>query len=371
MSKIYMKQNKMKENLMTYRLLVKPKIDRATFKSVTIKAGRSHKWAVDVAGEPAPELSWSWRDGIPLTSTERIKIENVDYHTDFQLINALRRDTGKYTLTAKNSSGTDTETVEFIVLSSPSAPGGPLEVSDVTATSAKLKWKKPEDDGGSPIKEYEIEKMDMATGKWVRVGRSPGDKVPPEFDVTGLTPGAEYKFRVSAINDEGESTPLETLIGVVAKNPFDEPTKPGTPEIVDYDNQSVQLKWAAPKSDGGAPLEKYVIQKKSKGSPDWINCGEVPGSATEATVGDLKERDEVQFRVVAVNKAGLSPASDPTAPHIVKHRSCKFSLVVIASLTAPPSNNAFCSDFCNTLRPSAVSRNCIKHSRTISTVTQT
>lgn len=42
---------------------------------------------------------------------------------------------------------------------------------DIHAEGCKVKWEKPEDDGGSPVKEYELEKMDMATGKWVRVGR--------------------------------------------------------------------------------------------------------------------------------------------------------------------------------------------------------
>lgn len=49
---------------------------------------------------------------------------------------------------------------------------GPLEVTDIHAEGCKVKWEKPEDDGGSPVKEYELEKMDVATGKWVRVGRS-------------------------------------------------------------------------------------------------------------------------------------------------------------------------------------------------------
>lgn len=289
-------------------------------------------------------MNWSWRDGIPLVNSERIKIENIEYHTDFQLINAVRKDTGKYTLVASNKNGKDTETVELIVLGSPSQPGGPLEVSDVTAKSCKLKWKKPEDDGGCPIKEYEIEKMDTATGKWVRVGRSPGDVVPPCFDVTGLEEGKEYKFRVSAINDEGESKPLETISGIVAKNPFDQPTKPGTPEIVDYDNQSVNLKWDPPKSDGNAPIEKYIIQKKSKHRPDWENAAEVPGGATTALVDGLQERDEVQFRVIAINKAGPSDASDPTGMHTVRHRSCKCHNNFVANvelLSAKNISNAF------------------------------
>lgn len=147
--------------------VVKPRIDRNTFKQVTIKAGRTHKWAVDVSGEPAPTLVWSWRDDIPLTSSDRIKVELADYHTDFSIISCQRNDTGKYKLKATNTNGSDEETVELIVLGRPGSPKGPLEVSDVHEKGCKLKWKKPEDDGGVPIKEYEIEKMDTATGKWV------------------------------------------------------------------------------------------------------------------------------------------------------------------------------------------------------------
>jgi hypothetical protein len=95
---------------------VRPRIDRTNFKSIIIRAGRTHKWSVDVSGEPPPEIKWIWRDNIPLTSTERIKIENVDYHTDFTIINAMRKDTGKYTLIAENANGKDEETVELTVL---------------------------------------------------------------------------------------------------------------------------------------------------------------------------------------------------------------------------------------------------------------
>ena len=97
---------------------MKPRIDRATFKSVTIKVGRGHKWSVDVAGEPPPTLSWVWRDNIPLTNTARISIDNIDYHTDFSIVEATRKDAGIYTLHAENKSGKDSEGVELIVLGS-------------------------------------------------------------------------------------------------------------------------------------------------------------------------------------------------------------------------------------------------------------
>lgn len=89
-------------------------------------------------------------------------------------------------------------------------------MSDVTASGCKLKWQKPDDDGGKPITAYQVEKLDKATGRWVPVGRT-NDL---EMDVKGLQDGHSYEFRVKAINDEGESEPLDTESATVAKNPY-------------------------------------------------------------------------------------------------------------------------------------------------------
>lgn len=50
--------------------------------------------------------------------------------------------------------------------------------------------------------------------------RVAGDKKPLEMEVTGLEPGHQYKFRVTAVNDEGDSEPLETERATLAKDPF-------------------------------------------------------------------------------------------------------------------------------------------------------
>lgn len=89
-------------------------------------------------------------------------------------------------------------------------------MSEVTADGCELKWQKPEDDGGVPIDHYIVERMDTEMGRWVPVTIS---KL-PEAEVTGLHEGKEYLFRVKAVNAEGESEPLETDFGIVAKNPY-------------------------------------------------------------------------------------------------------------------------------------------------------
>lgn len=89
-------------------------------------------------------------------------------------------------------------------------------MSDVTAEGCKLKWDKPEDDGGEPVDHYVIERMDVDTGRWVPCGTSKT----PEADVSGLNEGKDYQFRVKAVNSEGESEPLETSIPTTAKNPY-------------------------------------------------------------------------------------------------------------------------------------------------------
>jgi len=101
-------------------------------------------------------------------------------------------------------------------------------VSDVNKHGCKLRWNKPEDDGGSPVEYYEIEKLDPLTGQWVPCGRS----TEPEATITGLQEGKPYKFRVKAVNREGESDDLEADKSIIAKNPFGTYSKSGEFEFV-------------------------------------------------------------------------------------------------------------------------------------------
>lgn len=125
---------------------------------------------------------------------------------------------------------------------------------------------------------------------------------------------------MKAVNPDGQSEPLETEQAIVAKNPFDPPGAPRSPEVVDIDKNHVDLKWEPPTSDGGAPIQSYIIEKKEKGSDRWVKACTVPGDETKARVPDLETDHQYQFRVKAVNKAGPGLPSDETKMVLVKHK---------------------------------------------------
>lgn len=53
-------------------------------------------------------------------------------------------------------------------------------------------------------------------GQWIPCGTAKDTKA----NITGLQEGKPYKFRVKAVNKEGESEELETEKSIIAKNPF-------------------------------------------------------------------------------------------------------------------------------------------------------
>lgn len=294
-----------------------PRIDRTNLQKKTLRSGQMLHVEADVEGEPSPKISWSLK-GKDLTSNERMKIENEEHRTTFIIQKVKRSDTANYLVKAVNSTGEDSFELELVVLSKPSKPKGPLKVSDVKADGCKLQWEAPEDDGGLPVEGYVVERMDLETGRWVPVCETKT----PEADVTGLTEGKDYHFRVRAVNPEGESDPLDTETSIRAKNPFDKPTAPGKPEFKDWGRDYMCIDWAAPESDGGAPIEKYIVEKKDNFSPRWQKVLETDGPLTKAKIPDLIEGGQYQFRVIAVNKGGKS---DPSRPSDTKEAKDRFA----------------------------------------------
>ena len=213
-SNYVLKSMKIEINLI---FVVGPKIDRRNLDMKHAKVGQTVLIDVDVEGEPMPTTMWTLL-GNEVKAEGNIKIVHSDFNTKFTIENGQRKNSKQYKVVATNEHGKDEEFVEVVFLGRPSAPMGPLEVYGITADSCKLNWRPPEDDGGKPIQKYIIEKMDMATKKWVPLGETPGDVT--NIPAKGLEEGHEYLFRVKAVNEEGESEPLVADKAIKAKNAF-------------------------------------------------------------------------------------------------------------------------------------------------------
>ena len=296
-----------------------PRIDRKYMLDVKVRAGAYFDIEVPVSGEPPPKKEWSLK-GASVTSDDRIKVTNEDYSTKVRCLEALRSDSGEYILTARNINGVDTATLKVTVLDVPSPPEGPLKIGDITKSGCKLAWRIPKDDGGSEILHYAVEKMDAESMRWVPVCDAEGLSV----KVDHLIEGHQYSFRVRAVNKQGESAPLAGLESIFAVDPFGRPDKPGMPTVVDWDKDRVDLEWAPPKRDGGAPIEGYIIEKRPKFGA-WEKAAEVQGAHnTNCRVPDLVEGEEYEFRIIAVNKAGPGDPSEASLPIVAKARYRKY-----------------------------------------------
>ncbi|KAJ8930886.1 hypothetical protein NQ314_016307 [Rhamnusium bicolor] len=67
---------------------------------------------------------------------------------------------------------------------------------------------------------------------------------------------------------------------------------------------------------------------KDKYSPIWEKAIETTSPKPTAIVNGLIEGNEYQFRVIAVNEAGLSLPSDSSKTFIAKPRFCMYIFVV-------------------------------------------
>ncbi|ESO03551.1 hypothetical protein HELRODRAFT_191869 [Helobdella robusta] len=299
-----------------------PRVLDSLLGDVRAKVGEPYKIKIPYKGTPVPDVTW-FNGAKQLDEDGRISFEIKDDEVVLLCKSAKKEDTGRISAVLKNVKGSDTAYVNLVVVDKPGAPEGPLEVSKITPESCKLSWKPPKDDGGNPVSHYVVEKKDKTSGKWTPVSRFCKDT---ECEVNDLEPGETYEFRVSAVNENGQSEPLLTDKPIVAKHPFDPPGKPGKPTIEDADESSVTLSWSKPINDGGNKIKGYVIEAKEKGSNKWTPLNpRNPCHDTTFTAQNLEPNVEYEFRVLAKNEAGLGEPSAPSDAVITKPKPTKAS----------------------------------------------
>ena len=176
----------------------------------------------------------------------------------------------------------------------PVAPNG-LDVADQTSDSVTLEWKPVPGEGLNKIAGYGVEMCEPGSNDWFPVNDSLiRDN---RFEVTGLKPNKQYKFRVKAKNAVGWGPASKADVDCVLKPDYVKPDAPGTPVVKRTGKNFVELEWEAPLKDGGSRITGYVVEKKQAGHEFWTKASAYNPTEPETRVDDLTENAVYEFRI--------------------------------------------------------------------------
>lgn len=105
------------------------------------------------------------------------------------------------------------------LLDVPGPVGIPFTAENLSSDSCKLNWYFPENDGGSPISNYVVEKREAERKAWTSVSFTASRQ---NAVAHGLTTGKAYFFRVAAENSIGVGPFVETACEIIVKEPMSE-----------------------------------------------------------------------------------------------------------------------------------------------------
>uniref|UniRef100_A0A3P8X464 Titin n=1 Tax=Cynoglossus semilaevis TaxID=244447 RepID=A0A3P8X464_CYNSE len=237
--------------------------------------------------------------------------------------------------------GEAAETLDPIRASqAPSTPEN-LYVTDVTADTASLAWVKPVHDGGSLITGYVIEAQKKDSDQWVHVAAIKA----LDYTVTDLIEGAEYTFRIMAVNASGRSDPRESRPAIIKEQTC----------APSFDLRGVYQKTVIAKAGDRIKLEIPVLGKPrpvvswKKGDMSLketqrINTESTPTS-TVLNISEIKRTDQDQYSITGKNMLGTVTETitvlvhdipgAPTGPIKLEEVSCDY----IVMSWEPPEND--------------------------------
>ncbi|XP_061621977.1 myomesin-2 isoform X2 [Phyllopteryx taeniolatus] len=211
------------------------------------------------------------------------------------------------------------ESAPLTVKAALTTPSAPYKIALVNCDghSMVLNWKKPLHCGGTPIKEYYVDKRRSGTSMWREINIPPiAERL---FKVESLTEGANYQFQVYAANLIG--------LGPVSKHSADYTCEAWTmPEpgpaydltFCEVRDDSVVLEWQKPVYIGSGAITGYYVEYAEKGTNEWTTANETPTNQCFLKVTGLEVGCTYDLRVRAVNDSGVGMASMTSDPVTAK-----------------------------------------------------
>jgi hypothetical protein len=214
-----------------------------------------------------------------------------------------------------------------------------------------LNWSTPSNNG-SAITDYLIEYSTDGGATWQTY--ADGTSTSTSATLTGLTNGANYSFRVSAISAIGTglastssaSLPVVALPGAIASAP----TATSTPG-------QIALSWSAPASNGGSAITDYVIQYSTDGGATWQTYADGTSASTSAVLTGLTANASYTFKITAVNSLGSGSASTVSTAAIAQPATAPAAITqttatagsnpgeVVLTWSAPAANGSAITDY--------------------------
>ncbi|XP_055365280.1 immunoglobulin-like and fibronectin type III domain-containing protein 1 [Betta splendens] len=218
----------------------------------------------------------------------------------------------------------------IMILSGP--PGAPQVVS-TSKSCIKLKWTAPEDDRGVTIVGYQVEKRKKDTSHWIALNALNEPIKDVKYAVKEVTEGAEYEFRVSAINESGSGDPSPPSVIVCAKNPNMRPCfKDPEDFIVVRAGNSARVKIF----HEAEPPAQITWLKDGEPVSAWINIINTEG-LSQLIIPSSKRSDSAVYTIKAKNSVGeasfdvdVRVTDEPEAPGPVELQQTVHSKVVIS-----------------------------------------